>query len=67
MTTWKEARLAKAARLRREQRYFTPDKRGPKCPVCKGHTSAELVGALGTAVHPTCEPSFRAIEKAATP
>lgn len=66
MSTWPEARAAKEERLRRERRFFTPDKRGPRCPVCGGHTSAALVADLGTAVHPTCEPEFLALVQAAS-
>lgn len=61
VATWKEARLAKEARLRRERRYFTPDKRGPACPGCGGPTSRDLVEVLGTPLHLTCEPEFRAL------
>jgi hypothetical protein len=50
VSTWKEAREAKAARLRREHRYYTPDQRGPRCPVCKGWTDPVL------REHPTCTP-----------
>lgn len=56
MATWREAEAAKRERLRRERRYFTVDKRGPRCPVCHMPTSKALTEATGTAVHPACDP-----------
>lgn len=53
--TWLEARVAKDGRLLRERRYFTVDKRGPLCPVCRTSTSKALVEATGTRVHPACD------------
>ncbi len=53
MTTWKEARVAKANRLEREQRHYRPENLGPPCPVCK----TRIVKALaeqGIETHPTC-------------
>jgi len=56
VTTWPEARAAKAERLRRSRRLFTPDRRGPKCPVCGTDT---VKGQ--PAVHPTCDPTFASL------
>lgn len=65
MATWAEAEAGKRERLRREQRYFTVDKRGPRCPVCHLFTSRELVEATGTPVHPTCDPTSAELMAAA--
>lgn len=52
--TWPEARAAKDERQRREQRYYTPDKRGPRCWVCKQWTDPVVSASTGEALHPTC-------------
>lgn len=53
--TWPEARAAKAERLRREQRYYTPDKLGRACPVCGTKMPTALLAARIN-LHPTCGP-----------
>lgn len=65
MATWPEARAAKAERQRRERRFYTPDMRGPRCPVCGQATDKLMVELAGTPVHPTCEPEFKALQAAA--
>ena len=54
MATWPEARAKKAERLRREQRLYTPDKRGPLCPMCKTPTVAAVCAATNDPRHPCC-------------
>jgi hypothetical protein len=58
MGTWVEARRARERRLAREQRYYTPDLRGPRCPVCHGWTDPLVVQVTGYATHPCCEPEY---------
>lgn len=53
MTTWAEARAAREERLRRERRYYTPDKLGAPCRVCHIKVPAALI-ASGMDTHPTC-------------
>lgn len=54
MPTTREIQAKKAERLRREQRYYTPDKRGPDCWVCRNPTDPKVSAATGEALHPTC-------------
>lgn len=56
MTTWPEARAAKAERQRRERRFYTRDRLGRPCPMCKLRMPVALLEA-GILVHPTCGPS----------
>lgn len=58
MPTWREVQAAKAARLGRQVRYYTPDVRGPRCPVCHTYTDPLVVQDAGYATHPTCEPAY---------
>lgn len=58
MPTWREARAAKVERLKREQRYYTPDKLGRPCPVCGLKMPLALIHA-GIWSHPTCEPTWK--------
>lgn len=55
MTTWTEARAAKANRLKRESRYYTADKLGAACVVC-GNKLPKALTAAGINAHPTCGP-----------
>lgn len=67
MATWREAQRGKARRLAREQRYYSPDTRGPRCPVCHGWTDALVVQAAGYATHPTCEPEYKHLARQTPP
>lgn len=55
MTTWPEARAAKAERQRRERRFYTRDLVGDQCPFCKLRMPLKLLAA-GIRIHPTCGP-----------
>lgn len=60
--TWAEVRAAKDERLRREARLYTPDKRGPDCPVCRTPTVQAVTAATGDPRHITCaEPALMAL------
>lgn len=61
MTTWPEARAAKAERGRREQRHYTPDLLGLPCRYC--HTKVpKALNEAGYYAHPTCGPKLPAQE-----
>lgn len=53
MTTWPEARAAKAERQRRERRHYQPEHLGR---LCAGGCGLKVVAAVGQAYHPTCGP-----------
>lgn len=58
MTTWKEAREARAARRERERRYYRAELLGRPCPDCGARVPAALNDA-GISHHPTCGPDAR--------
>lgn len=60
MATWTEAEAAKRERLRRERRYYTPDKLGPLCRVCR-KPMPRVLRAAGDLTHPTCDPAYRGV------
>lgn len=53
VSTWPEARAAKAERLRRERRYYTPQRRGPDCWACGKPTAKGTVDEKAP-YHPCC-------------
>ncbi|MBS45331.1 MAG: hypothetical protein CMH83_19605 [Nocardioides sp.] len=58
MTTWVEARSAKDERLRRGRRFYTTDRLGKPCVICKARMPLALELADINA-HPTCGPDAR--------
>lgn len=54
MPTTREVQAAKENRLRREQRYYTLDRRGAPCAVCRTPLDGRL-SDLGEATHPCCD------------
>lgn len=53
MTTWIEAREAKRERLKREARFYTPDKLEKPCTDCNLKLP-KVLSDLGYNTHPTC-------------
>ena len=48
----------KAERDRREVRYYTPDRLGPRCPRCLAKVPIRLANT-GQLYHPLCDPASR--------
>lgn len=60
MPTTREVTAARAQRLQRQRRYYTPDLLGPQCRAETCHLKLDKVlAAAGETTHATCTPEHR--------
>lgn len=50
MPTTREVEAARVERVRRQQRHYTPDRLGERCPRC----GTRVVADLNDPIHPAC-------------
>jgi hypothetical protein len=60
VTTFEQARAAKAERDRRDRRHYTPNLLGVVCRFCHQRVPVAL-NAEGSFAHPTCDPEAQAL------